>query len=426
MAANKNLHLTPDERRIIEQGIKNGATKSSIAQTIGKDKSTVGKEIKNHRVLKHKFRLPLECANYARCAYDRECTRDCPDYKAYYCSRRDRSPGACNGCEKYSFCRFNKFVYDASDAHHEYRTSLVESRLGINATVSEIKQLGEKLLPLLEQGQSLYVILQNHPEIDLCEKTLYNYIENGVFQDAGVPINNLHLKIQVRRKIRKDKKVAYKARRDRTYLKGRTKAEYDAYMKENPNTPVVQMDTVYNNVSDGPFIQTFKFLQYDFLFCIYQDIKDTAHMYNGILLLESILGKELFEKECGVILTDRGSEFSFGDETEIRGDGTRRTRIYYCDPMASGQKGSLENVHLLLRQICPKECNLRTLGLDSQEAANLVSSHINSYPKEKLKGKNSFQLLHFLNPEMAQKFLDFGLSEISPDQVLLKPYLLKK
>ena len=54
---NANSHLTIDERRIIYTGITNGSTKTAIAQTIGKDNSTIGKEIKLHRILKHKFCL---------------------------------------------------------------------------------------------------------------------------------------------------------------------------------------------------------------------------------------------------------------------------------------------------------------------------------------------------------------------------------
>lgn len=45
-----------------------------------------------------------------------------------------------------------------------------------------------------EQGQSLYVICQYHPEIKVTERTLYTYIEDGVFQDAGVSITNLDIK----------------------------------------------------------------------------------------------------------------------------------------------------------------------------------------------------------------------------------------
>ena len=40
---NANTHLTLEERRIILTGITNGSTKTAIAQTIGKDKSTIGK-----------------------------------------------------------------------------------------------------------------------------------------------------------------------------------------------------------------------------------------------------------------------------------------------------------------------------------------------------------------------------------------------
>ena len=55
MDTNKDVtHLTSEERRIIETGIRNGSTKTAIAKIIGKDNSTVGKEIKLHRKLKHK------------------------------------------------------------------------------------------------------------------------------------------------------------------------------------------------------------------------------------------------------------------------------------------------------------------------------------------------------------------------------------
>ncbi len=47
----KGAHLTLSERQIIETGISKGASKKSIADTIGKDKSTIGKEIKNHRII---------------------------------------------------------------------------------------------------------------------------------------------------------------------------------------------------------------------------------------------------------------------------------------------------------------------------------------------------------------------------------------
>ena len=46
---NKNLHLTDQDRIIIEKGIENGSTKTAIALTLGRDKSTIGKGIISRR-----------------------------------------------------------------------------------------------------------------------------------------------------------------------------------------------------------------------------------------------------------------------------------------------------------------------------------------------------------------------------------------
>lgn len=427
MTSNKYFHLTLAERQIIETGISHGSTKAAIAKTLGKDKSTIGKEIKLHRVKSFSISYPLDCSLFPKCK-DRNtflCNPQCPSYIQFTCKRRDRSPGACNGCEKYSRCHYDKYRYSASQADSEYRDSLVSTRLGINATLSQIKELGLLIQPLLKQGQSVYAILQNHPEINLTEKTLYHYIEEGVFQNAGVSITCMDLKRQVRRKLTKKKSIEYSPRKDRSYLKGRTHKEYTEFKEMNPDASVVEMDTVYNDGSNGPFLQTFKFMKYDFLFCVYHQQKTSQTMLEGILLLESILGEQIFNEEVMVLKTDRGSEFILAEQTEIRNDGTRRTRLFYCDPMASWQKGSLENIHLLIRDICPKEADLYALGLDSQEKANRISSHINSYSKKKLNNKTSFSVLKFFNKEMADKLIDQGLTEIPPDQVILKPYLLK-
>lgn len=191
--SNKNLHLTDDERRIIQRGIESNSSKKSIADTLGKDKSTIGKEIRNHRTLSYKSKYPVECIDAGKCQnkYSHHCSKECPSFKPFICKRRARSPGACNGCERYKRCRFDKYKYEADAAQKEYAEMLCDARAGVNATVNEIRNLGLLIKPLPEQGQSLYVICQNHPEIKVSERTLYTYIEDSVLQDAGVSITNL-------------------------------------------------------------------------------------------------------------------------------------------------------------------------------------------------------------------------------------------
>ncbi len=419
---NKNLHLTVQERIIIEKGIENGSTKAAIALTIGKDKSTVGKEIKKHRELVHKSSYKINCANMKNCSHNHVCD-NCADFKPFTCNRRDRSPGACNGCSKYTHCRYDKYRYKADFSHKKYREDLVDSRTGINMSYEECKAMADIIVPLIEAGHSPYHIVTNHPELNISEKTLYNYIENGIFREFG--LLDIDLRIKTKRKITKKASNKYKKREDKKYLNGRTYDDFINYTAENKNLSVVEMDTVYNNGSTGPFMQTFKFLDYSFMFIVYQEEKTAKSMVEGVDLLEKILGKDLFSEEVAIIKTDRGSEFCDAEGFEKEENESRRTRIFYCDPMASGQKGSLENNHKEIRYICPKENDLKDLGLNSQEKANLIVSHINSQSKEHLKGKSPLEVMEFMNPALYQKFKDFGIERINKDNIVLKPYLLK-
>ena len=422
--SNTNLHLTLEERRIIRKGIEDGWTKTSIAKTLGKDKSTIGKEIKLHRFLSYKCHLPLECDTYRKCKHGRHCTADCPDYIPFRCKRRDRSPGACNGCSRHHSCRFDKYKYSPEKAHEEYRTTLVDARLGVNLTTSEAKAMGDVISPLLKQGLSPYAILQSHPELGICEKTLYNYIEGGVLKEvSGATVMDLRRKVS--RKPSKKLAARYKKRQDHTYLKGRTYKDYEAYREKNPDSFVTQMDTVYNDVSNGPFLQTFKFICCGVMVAIYHDTKTAQDMLDGVGVLEKILGRKVFRKYVHILLTDRGSEFSSASLMENPDGGARRTRVFYCDPMQSGQKGSLENNHIALRCICPKGTDLRAIGLTGQEQLNLALSHINSVPVKKLGGKSPLETARFFYPDLYKKLTAFGICPVESDKIVLKPYLLK-
>ena len=185
----------------------------------------------------------------------------------------------------------------------------------------------------------------------------------------------------------KKKANSCKKRQDRLYLKGRTYKEYQEYLALHPDAFVVPMDTVYNDETNGPFIQTFKFLDAGVLLALYREQKTAQAMKEGVDLLESALGEEVFRKYVHILLTDRGTEFSAADAMETDVDGNRRTRVFYCDPMQSGQKGSLENKHVELRYILPKATDLKGLGLVDQEALNLAVSHVDSAPVEKLGGQ---------------------------------------
>ena len=429
MQANKQKHLTLEERRVIETGITNGSTKVAIAQTLGKDKSTIGKEIKLHRQLVRKCRYPVKCRFYKNCK-NREClkraSQKCEKYEVITCSRRDRSPGACNGCPKKGICPYDIYCYNPGHANVEYRETLVNTRKGIDLTEEQLKHTAEVVGPLLRKGQSPYHIISSHPELGISERTLYNYIDKNLFRDYGILPIDLRRKVS-RKPSKKKDDLTLKKRQDRKYLKGRLYKDFLSYMEFNPDAFIVEMDTVYNDITTGPFIQTFKFLKFGFLFAVFHTELSAAEMVRGVDLLETILGRELFCKYVEVLLTDRGSEFSSASliEDESSDNSSLRTKVFYCDPMAANQKGSLENKHEELRYICPKGVDLYALGLVSQEKLNLVLSHVNSHQLESLNKKTSLEVLEFFAPDLFEKFTEFGILKIEKDKVVLKPYLLK-
>lgn len=425
--SNKYDHIVFSERQILEVGCTNGSTKKSMADTIGKHPATVGKEINLRRFLLSRRTYPTDCAFFPKCPNKSICSNDCSEYQPFKCVRRDRSPGVCNGCPTIRHCHYDKYKYDAVKAQKSYEETLVDSRTGVNLTYSEAKELADVIVPLIKQGQSPYQIINDHPELNICEKTLYNYIDQGIFSQFG--LSNVDLRKKVSRKIKKSVKTQFKKRKDNKYLIGRTISDYDAFIQEkNENDEVVKevwMDTVYND--GAPYLQTFKFMNYGFFFALYHESKEAKEMTKGVDLLEEILGEALFRQEFTLIKTDRGTEFTDaeGIEKYNEDDHLCRTRLFYCDAMNSNQKASLENKHRELRYIVQKGTDMKELGLRSQSDLNKVLSHINSVPLKSLGGKTAFEVLKFFNYELYQKMIEFGLEEIEKDKVVLKPYLLK-
>ena len=409
-----NTHLTLDERKVIQAGIENDSTKADIARTIGKDATTIAKEIRKHRILKPRntYNIPVLCAKLKSCPH-KPCKKNCENIEEPKCSRRDKSPGACNKCEKMSKCRLDRYFYDAAKADRTYREELSACREGINITPEERKAVGETLSTLLNQGQSVHQVLANHSEIIKSERTLYYYIESGVFKEYGV--DNFSLKEQVNRKQYKQK---YKKRKEPANYTGRTYADFLRFRLENPDTPIVEMDTVYNDPS-GPYLQTFLFEKTFFMIGFLHEHKTNESMAHSIDVLQERLGAELFSRVIPAILTDRGSEFEKHSMFEVDKDGVLRLNIFYCDPMQSAQKPHVENNHNYVRDIIPNGYPMENL---TQSDIDLMFSHINATPRRSLADKTPFDLFSFFYGENTADLL--GITRIIPDEVILKPKLI--
>jgi IS30 family transposase len=309
-------------------------------------------------------------------------------------------------------CHLDKYLYDAADAHEEYRRDLVDFREGINLTTKERDGIGEIVAPLLKQGQSVHQILSAHPEISQCEKTMYTYIESGVFKNFGV--DNFSLKEQVSRKLPKK----YKKRKEPANFEGRKYADFLSFRAKYPDVPTLEMDTLYNSPS-GPYLQTFLFEKTAFMIGFIHAERTNTAMAGAVELLQERLGAELFSRLCSLILTDRGSEFEKWKMFELDSDGVSRLNIFYCDPMQSAQKPHVENNHNYVRDIIPNSYPLASL---TQTAVDLMFSHINSTPRRSLADKTPYEMFCFMYGEAAAKALH--VAAVPRDEVVLKPRLI--
>lgn len=410
----KGKQLTLSQRIRIEEMLNQRYRKFEIANELDKSQSTIAREINKHKKIKPSD--PLRNDNLYNCKYFincKKCTGKCRIFQPIPCNDRDRNIGVCNNCDKLKSCKLDKYFYIAKEAQKQYEYTLKDSRLGVNLNTSELIELAHIICPLIKKGQSIYTILNNHPEITLCEKTIYNYIEMGLFKDWNV--TNLTLKRQVKRKVSKKK---LKKRKQPENYEGRTYTDYLEYKVLNPNVPTTEMDTVYNHQS-GPYIQTFIFENTSFMIGILHENKTADSMSNALNRFQYKLSDEEYQKLFTLLLTDRGTEFGKPQQFEINMDtGEIRSKIFYCDPLQSSQKPHVENNHNFIREILPNGQSWNGL---TQDKVNLMFSHINSTPRESLGGKTPYEIFTFIyGKQLADKL---NIQEIAKDEVITTPRL---
>lgn len=410
-------HFNLEERKSLEKLLNRRWRKYQVANELNKSQSTIAREINRNKIIKNHDIYKTD--NLYNCKYlinCKKCTGKCNIFQPITCKERDTYIGACNECDKLKSCNLDKYFYIAEKAQEKYEYTLKDSRQGVNLNTSELIELAHIICPLIKQGQSIYTILANHPEIKYCEKTIYNYIDMGLFKDWDV--TNLTLKRKVKRRV--SKKYKLKRRKDSVIYLGRTYKDYLEYKVQNPNVPTTEMDTVYNFQS-GPYIQTFIFENTSFMIGILHKDKTADAMSNALNQFQDILTDEEYNKLFYLLLTDRGTEFGKPQQFEINmTTGEIRSKIFYCDPQQSSQKPHVENNHNFIREILPNGQSWWNL---TQNKINVMFSHINSVPRENLGGKTPYEIFTFIyGEELAHKL---GIQKIAKDEVNTTPRLLK-
>ena len=383
----KHKHLTLSDRHDIQLGLERSETFKAIGQLILKDPTTVSKEVKRNKQIRDSTSNNLPCPLL------------------------DKPPFVCNGCSKRrQNCGYQKIFYLAKQAQKQYEQTLVEAREGTPLNSQTFWDMDKIISEGVKKGQHIYHILKTH-NLDVSSSTVYRHIRKGYLSIAPIDLTRA---------------VKFKERRTsnlpsipKEAKKGRSYEDFQNYLALNQLNSWLEMDTVMGRTG-GKVLLTFNLSFCNFIFARLLENKTALEVTKHLYKIKNTLhqaDKDFFQL-FPVILTDNGGEFARVDDIEM--DVRGESKLFFCDPNRSDQKGRIEKNHTLIRDILPKGTSFDNL---TQEDINLVCSHVNSVKRAALNGKSAYELFAFTYGEEIPKLL--GISKIPAEDVCQSSKLLQ-
>ncbi len=329
MARRKKFkHLSKSDRLIIDTMLRDGKGKKEIADRIGVDKSTIYREEKRGRYL-HRNSDWTETERYSP---------DIADQK-YRENLKAKGP-------------------DLKIGNDQELADYIENRIANDgfspeAVLGEIKQKGMEF------------------QTTISKTTLYRYIDIGIF----LSLTNKDLPVK-RRKKKKHKKVKKQSRPSA----GESIERRPECVDSREEFGHWEMDTVVGargKSKHSLLVLTERKTR--------QEVVRLLEEHTTEKVVEALNGLEeewggLFSNVFKTITVDNGSEFAdcLGLQKSILGDGDR-TKVYYCHPYSSYERGSNENQNKLIRRKIPKGTNF-----DDKTAEDIqqVEEWVNNYPRK--------------------------------------------
>ena len=361
-AARSYARLTRHERDTIQRMLERGRSCRGIAREVGRSPSTVSAEVASHRFVT----APRERRG-ERVDGSADLSAACPRLAAW--------PRCCNGCGRYRAvgCKRRPHVfYDARAAQLCADSVLVSSRRGIDADEPAAAAMLDAIRGCLRRGLSPeQMAARNGGPVDLSPSTIYRWVAAGY--DG---MTNMELR----------RKVGYRPRRKRAegptrHSPRRSHAAFLA-LGEDACASAWEMDTVEGSRADSARLLTLLRRPSRLQLALPVPDGTCASVLRALALVSSALGgPEGMRRVFGAVLTDNGAEFADeGAIAALLGEREGETRLFYCDPRQSQQKGACERNHVEIRKMLPKGSGIRFDRLAAADLA-LVMSHVNSEPR---------------------------------------------
>lgn len=395
-------HLSYEDRKNIEDGLNENKSINQISKEINRSHSSILREIDRNK----KYSEPSAWNNYKINHPDLDLS----------CERLKHSPYVCNGCKSRSGCRKVRWTYYAREADNSYKEVKSEARKGINLTAEEIYKINSILTPLIKKGQTINHLYINHPDIlDFSKPSFYNYVNNGVFEFSPLDFPRI-----VKYKKRKNSKNR-RTRKEREILINRKYDDFQKFISNHPDFNIVEMDTVEGLKDENDCFLTLLWRKSKFMLIFKLESQTSEEVSRIFNILQTLIPYDDYKRLFEVILTDNGHEFFDVLNIEcMHSTGEQVTKLFFCDPHMSCQKGMIEKNHEFIRYILPKGSSFKNI---TQEDCDLFMNNINSLCRDSLNGKSPYEAMLFLCDEYVLKSLNCYY--IKPDEVILNDSLLK-
>ena len=326
------------------------------------------------------------------------------------CPRLAAWPRCCNGCGRYRAigCKRRPHVfYEARAAQLCADSVLVSSRRGIDADEPAAAARLEAIRDCLRRGLSPeQMAARNGGPVDLSPSTIYRWVSAGY---DGMTSMELRRKVGYRPRKRAAGRAATR------HSARRSHAAFLA-LGEDACAAAWEMDTVEGAREDSACLLTLLHRPSRLQLALPLEEKTAGCVADALGGVRAILGA-----------TDNGAEFS--DEAAIAallGEGPGETRLFYCDPRRSDQKGACERNHVEIRKLLPKGAGIRFDRLVPADLA-LAMSHVNSEPRGALGFATPARAFRAMLGEDAAALLDaYGVGDVPIGELDLTPGLIER
>ena len=208
---------------------------------------------------------------------------------------------------------------------------------------------------------------------EISEKTIYNYIDKGIFY--GISRESLPEKGKRKRKYEKVERK--KAARTSA---GESIENRDPEIDERTTFGHWEGDCVCGKkkTKEALFVLSERLTRNEIIMKIPD--QTSASIVAALNKLERRYGKR-FSQVFKSITFDNGSEFAdcAGIERSVYGKDRKRTKAYYCHPYSAYERGTNENINKMIRRFLPKGTDFRKV---TAAYIRRVETWINNYPRE--------------------------------------------